>query len=602
MQQYKINSLTGRLVKFLIAVALILPVAVVAQQSGNGKKIYADYHGTRYSREHDGSTGRWSYYNRITKTESPVKLLCYNADNILENGRNDIAAVAYPLTGPQSDLDPDYIEHQILTAKAAGIDGFFIEWGFPEHESTLLLRAFKKVAAKYQFEIGVNWCDGWLYYDWITKIRPEIDTREAKSKHFYKSFQYLVDSVFTGPTAPLVKGTPVFYLFGGGISESEYQQYVVDRGLKLPAGMKTPVALRRFFTNAKLVNGVYEAPATKTEFEKWMRFGMSPTAWVPNRLHTPANNSIWTAVGTLADIPGYMTSYKAVWDNPSVSLKAGFATPGFDNRGCAGWGHEVFYQIPRDSGSYFKKMWEYNMASKEKLDMMFIASWSDFTEGHEIQPTIENGYRELQTTLKNAAEFKNKTLSDKGLELPLRLFKLRKKLAFLQTVNKRSAKISVSLDAVAMLISNADYDEAAKQLAIAEEQIAALENKFVRTDYHVSTEILVDRKLQVKDAEFGPGPSLVTVPDTIKKKMKKCYYTGYITFEYLDEGILNTFSIIGNSKEKAIKTIAEIKTADTGTWKKAKIKITTSNWDLSDLILKGDVLRRNIAISFTTYK
>ena len=39
--------------------------------------------------------------------------------------------------------------------------------------------------------------------------------------------------------------------------------------------------------------------------------------------------------------------------------------------------------------------------------MMFIASWSDYTEGHEIEPTIENGDRELRTTLKYAAEFKD---------------------------------------------------------------------------------------------------------------------------------------------------------------------------------------------------
>ena len=48
-------------------------------------------------------------------------------------------------------------------------------------------------------------------------------------------------------------------------------------------------------------------------------------------------------------------------------------------------------------------MWKFCMAEKDSLDMMFIASWSDYTEGHEIEPTIENGDRELRTTLKYAA-------------------------------------------------------------------------------------------------------------------------------------------------------------------------------------------------------
>ena len=40
-------------------------------------------------------------------------------------------------------------------------------------KTDILLREMQKVAAKYDFEIGVNWCDGWLYYDWITKLYPE---------------------------------------------------------------------------------------------------------------------------------------------------------------------------------------------------------------------------------------------------------------------------------------------------------------------------------------------------------------------------------------------------------------------------------------------
>ena len=69
-------------------------------------------------------------------------------------------------------------------------------------------------------------------------------------------------------------------------------------------------------------------------------------------------------------------------------------------------------------------MWKFCMAEKDSLDMMFIASWSDYTEGHEIEPTIENGDRELRTTLKYAAEFKGEQADERGLTLPLMLFRL----------------------------------------------------------------------------------------------------------------------------------------------------------------------------------
>ena len=168
------------------AALLLLPAAAPAQ---NGKKIYADYHGVRYTRAHDGKLGRWEMHAETAKSKTGRKTLCYNADFMDAEGRHDIAAVAYPQAGMQSNLDPDYIEYQILSAKAAGIDGFFIEWGFMDHENDKLLRAMQPVAAKYGFEIGVNWCDGWLYYDWITRMHPEIDTREAKTEHYARCYQ-----------------------------------------------------------------------------------------------------------------------------------------------------------------------------------------------------------------------------------------------------------------------------------------------------------------------------------------------------------------------------------------------------------------------------
>ncbi len=176
---------------------------VLSLSAQNGKKVYADFHGVRYSRAHDGKLGRWEMHADTRKSATGRERLCYNADFVDSLGRRDIAAVAYPAVGMQSDLDPHAIEYRILSAKAAGIDGFFIEWGFMGHENDLLLRAMQPVAARYGFEIGVNWCDGWLYYDWITRLHPHIVTREQKTDHYVRCYQYLVDSVLSGPTAQI---------------------------------------------------------------------------------------------------------------------------------------------------------------------------------------------------------------------------------------------------------------------------------------------------------------------------------------------------------------------------------------------------------------
>lgn len=85
------------------AALLLLPAAAPAQ---NGKKIYADYHGVRYTRAHDGKLGRWEMHAETAKSKTGRKTLCYNADFMDAEGRHDIAAVAYPQAGMPVESRP----------------------------------------------------------------------------------------------------------------------------------------------------------------------------------------------------------------------------------------------------------------------------------------------------------------------------------------------------------------------------------------------------------------------------------------------------------------------------------------------------------------
>ena len=124
----------------------------------------------------------------------------------------------------------------------------------------------------------------------------------------------------------------------------------------------------------------------------------------------------------------------SIWhsNNPAYTIKSGFAMPGMDNRGCAGWGRGHFYYIPRNEWRNLPKYVEVLYGGERQSGHDVIASWSDYTEGHEIEPTIENGDRELRTTLKYAAEFKGEQADERGLTLPLMLFRLRKEARFLE--------------------------------------------------------------------------------------------------------------------------------------------------------------------------
>lgn len=64
--------------------------SVLCLSAQNGKKVYADFHGVRYTRQHDGKLGRWEMYANTEKSSTGRKTLCYNADLIGDEGRHEI--------------------------------------------------------------------------------------------------------------------------------------------------------------------------------------------------------------------------------------------------------------------------------------------------------------------------------------------------------------------------------------------------------------------------------------------------------------------------------------------------------------------------------
>ena len=167
--------------------------------------------------------------------------------------------------------------------------------------------------------------------------------------------------------------------------------------------MRQPVALRRWADWGKLENDKYIPVTRSDDMDAWEKVGEIPTAWLPASVRTRDQaHAEWDYYATQDDVIEFMKPFRdSIWhsNNPAYTIKSGFAMPGMDNRGCAGWGRGHFYYIPRNNGETYQSMWKFCMAEKDSLDMMFIASWSDYTEGHEIEPTIENGDRELRTTL-----------------------------------------------------------------------------------------------------------------------------------------------------------------------------------------------------------
>jgi hypothetical protein len=82
--------------------------------------------------------------------------------------------------------------------------------------------------------------------------------------------------------------------------------------------------------------------------------------------------------------------------------------------------------LPDNDGRTYRQTLE--RALKSGAEMIQVATWNDWQEGTQIEPSIEFGLRDLKVT----QEFRRQQdpsfpFSESDLELPFRLYKLRKK-------------------------------------------------------------------------------------------------------------------------------------------------------------------------------
>lgn len=585
------------------------------------KKVYADYHGIRKTRVHDGEFGEWKYYSQLTNNATGIKQITYNPDIVLPNGQHEIAAANYPLVGMHSQFDPDYIEYQILSAKSAGIDGFFVEWGYMDHGSNALLQKIQEVARKYNFEVGVNICDGWLMNkSWYPGTRAE------KLQYFLSCMQYLIDNVFSGPTAPLVNGKPLFYLFHDGFTESEYSTvrnhtYNYPENYPVTAGNKFPQVIMRTTLSPSLVSGVYTPKSPVTQAGSWINNNrVVPTPWMPERIRSagtiyPGFNKYATADDCVKFLKAFNDDVWTMGFTPS----AGFVAPGMNNYGCAGWSSTgTLYIIPRENGNTYRQMWEYNVQNKHNLDVVYIASWSDYTEGHEIEPTVENGFRELNTTLQYTSQFKGEANYDEsGINLSYELFLLRKKLLFFQQCGVNPQGKELILDEIAQKIGNKKYVEANTLVQQVKQDFISIESSIRKDKYTIDSTQITITGLKNENNEYilsGSRTGITIQNENLKNELASKNYEGYMTYEYWDDTWgRNTNIVSGTDRQPydVFKFVAQIKDKGLKQWTNAKIRLYKQNVKYSgqpldsDISFYGDGSQsskiRNISFEFTVF-
>lgn len=349
------------------------------------------------------------------------KLKNRNPENLI-NGKRDIASHYYPLMGPYDSSDPDALDCHVLLMKISGIDGVIIDWyGIEEHwdygvnhRNTLaMIQAIKKAKLKY----AICYEDQTVGHLIEAKKIEDVDGIE----HGKKVIQYLAKNCFADANYLRLDGRPVLLVFG--------PQFFPGAEMKEICASVKPAPL--FYALPHLVSqanadGAFGWPPVSGGVE------ITPEVWDAylDRLYRPQDGSI-SAIATV--FPQFHDYYQ-------------------EGEGRSSFG-SILSRRGRTFDATIKRAWESDSA------IIQIATWNDFGEGTMIEPTREFGYQFLESIQNRVFEDDANKLNSvrSGLELPIRLYKLQKRIA-------QNPTRVLELKKVSKLLFSGQYEKAAEQI------------------------------------------------------------------------------------------------------------------------------------------
>lgn len=285
--------------------------------------------------ETPASRGAWGYHWKMN-TQNP---------DVIVNGKRQIAAYAYPQTGPYASGDPDIIEYQLLLMKYSGVDGVMIDWpgtrvryDYPDNlaNSNALISKLNSLGLQFGIvEEDRNW-----------------DAGMAGSAH--SDFTYMQSNYFNQSNYLKVNNVPVVLNFG-------------------------PITFHQPSEWDTMLAGLNPRPKVIPLFGFTSQVG--------------TNNAGGEFPWIYQDHPTVVNNYYAQAANFPISI--GVVYPGFHSFYQAGGADGPTWQIPYNGTATFSTMLDKALASS--VGIIQFATWNDYGEGTMIEPTAEFGYGFLTT-------------------------------------------------------------------------------------------------------------------------------------------------------------------------------------------------------------
>lgn len=329
-------------------------------------------------------SGRWGWHWTMNR---------FNPERIGPDGRREIASHYYPLTGPYDSGDPDLLEYQTLLMRLSGIDGVLIDWyGMEEYRDYGMIHTASEALFEAVGRAGLGFAV--VYEDQTVKHMVDDDHLPAsRALDYGKTVIGWLDRNWFGD-ARYVKmdGRPLLLTFG--------PQY--------------------FFSSSDwehLFSGLSADPLFFTLDNRLSPVAAGAYPW------PPMSRSNADGILTQDALNRYLSQFYGMAETWDFVVAGAF--PGFqDIYKEAGQGEGYGYLDDRDGETFSSTL---QTAVDHQPDVIQLITWNDYGEGTMIEPTMENGYRDLETV-----QDRRKRLDPSfhfGLEdlrLPLRIWTLRK--------------------------------------------------------------------------------------------------------------------------------------------------------------------------------
>ncbi|NEX93326.1 hypothetical protein, partial [Caulobacter sp. 17J65-9] len=287
------------------------------------------------------------------------------------DGQGVAGAAHFPQGGLYDSRDPDELVRQLAVARAAGIDGFIASWwgrgGFEDGTLGLLLRA----AERAPFKVSA-------YYE-TSGAGPRAG--EAASARIAADLDWLARRHMTSPAWLTVEGRPVLFAYERVLEEVEPQAFA-DAVARVAAGGGP-----RLFT-------VGPAEFAQTRPERAPFFDALHAYSVVRETHEVGSRRLSAAAERI---------YRQQVAAAGSALACVSVSPGYDDREMPGR-PDPRQVLKRRDGATYRVLWD--AAIRAWPDWVLITSWNEWHEATEIEPSVENGGRELETTREMAGRFR----------------------------------------------------------------------------------------------------------------------------------------------------------------------------------------------------